>query len=178
MPNWLICQIMEHRMKKATYVVIDTETGGFDPYKNSILSIGVVILRQLKIIDSKIQLESFATVEVIDWASKNITEVEIMRDAFVSYLSSNKSSFGINESINWDGFDNAPQILIVEHYLFRSDYWELALSRHVMIAPHDWVMIYIRPRHQITPIWSGIIDSWSSGNHSVSEIETPSSVYR
>jgi hypothetical protein len=101
-----------------------------------------------------------------------------MRDAFVSYFSSNKSSFGINETTIWDGFDNAPQILIVEHYLFRSEFWEMALSRHVMIAPHDWVRVYVRPRNQTAPIWSGIIESWSSGNYNVSEIDPPSSIYR
>ena len=137
-----------------------------------------VIEVNLNIIDSNINLESSATIEVIDWTSKNITAVEGMRDAFVSYLSSNKSSFGINETTWWDGFDNAPQILIVEHYLFRSDFWELALSRHVMIAPHDWVKVYIRPRNQITPIWAGIIDSWSSGNKTITELEPPSSVFR
>lgn len=133
---------------------------------------------ELKFIDNEINLESFATIEVIDWAPKNITEVEIMRDTFVSYLSSNKSSFGINESILWDGFDNAPQILIVEHYLFRSEFWELALSRHITIAPHDWVKVYIRPRSQINPVWSGIIESWSSSNYSVIELDPPSSIFR
>jgi len=137
-----------------------------------------IIEIKLKIIDTEIQLESFAAVEVIDWASKNFTEVEMMRDAFVSYLSSNRSSFGVNESTVWEGFDNAPQILIVEHYLFRSEFWELELSKHVTIAPHDWVKVYIRPRNQIGPIWSGIIESWSTGNHSVSEIEPPSYIYR
>jgi len=133
---------------------------------------------KLEFIDNGIHLESFATIEVIDWSPKNITEVEIMRDTFVSYLSSNKSSFGINESILWDGFDNAPQILIVEHYLFRSEFWELALSRHITIAPHDWVKVYIRPRSQINPVWSGIIESWSSSNYSIIELDPPLSIFR
>ena len=137
-----------------------------------------IIEINLEIIDKEINLESSAIVEVIDWGAKNITEVEGMRDTFVSYLSSNKSSFGINESITWEGFDNAPQILIVEHYLFRSNNWELALSRHVMIAPHDWVRVYLRPRNQITPIWAGIIESWSSSNHSITELEPPTTIYR
>lgn len=133
---------------------------------------------KLAFMDDKINLESSATIEIIDWGPKNITEVGIMKDVFVSYLSSNKSSFGINESTTWEGFDNAPQILIVEHYLFRSEFWEFALSRHVMIAPHDWIRVYVRPRNQIAPIWSGIIESWSSGNHNITELEPPSTIYR
>ncbi|MFX0074580.1 MAG: hypothetical protein ACFE96_04015 [Candidatus Hermodarchaeota archaeon] len=132
----------------------------------------------LTYIDNILNLESSATIEVIDWASKNITEVEIMRDAFISYFSSNRSAFGINETIIWDGFDNAPQILIVEHYLFRSEFWELSLSRHVMITPHDWVKVYIRPRNQIRPIWSGIIESWSTDNQSIIELDPPTSIFR
>ncbi len=123
-------------------------------------------------------IKGSAIVEVIDWFAKNISEVVGMRDEFISYLSVNKPSFGINESIIWDSFDNAPQILVVEHYLFRSEFWEMELSRHVMIAPHDWVQVYIRPRNQCCPIWAGIIESWSSENHTVIEIEPPSGIYR
>lgn len=132
----------------------------------------------LEVKDNTILLKKTANVEVVNWGPRNISEVEIMRDAFVSYLSLNKSSFGINESILWEGFDNAPQFLIVEHYLFRSEFWELALSRHVTIFPNDWVKVYIRPRAQIKPIWSGIIESWSSGNYSVFEIEPPLTIFR
>jgi len=40
-------------MKKTTYLVIDTETGGFDPNRHSILSIGAVIFRPFEIVSSK-----------------------------------------------------------------------------------------------------------------------------
>jgi len=128
--------------------------------------------------NDKTCIKGSAIIEVIHWFAKNISEVIGMRDEFISYLAINKSSFGINESIIWEGFDNRPQILIVEHYLFRSEFWEMELSRHVMIAPHDWVQVYLRLRNQIQPIWSGIISSWSSENHTVTEIEPPSSVSR
>jgi hypothetical protein len=123
-------------------------------------------------------IKGSAIVEVIDWFPKNISEVVGMRNVFSSYLFVNKLSFGINESTIWDSFDNAPQILVVEHYLFRSEIWEMELSRHIMIAPHDWVQVYIRPRNQSKPIWAGVIESWSSGNHTVIEIEPPSVIYR
>ena len=40
-------------MKRTTYLVIDTETGGFDPNKFSILSIGAVIWRPFEIVSTK-----------------------------------------------------------------------------------------------------------------------------
>ena len=123
-------------------------------------------------------IKNSALVEIINWTQSNISEVIGMRDVFISHLSINEPSFNINESIIWEGFDNAPQILIVEHYLFRSEFWEMELSRHVMIAPYDWVKVYLRPRNQTKPTWSGMITSWSSGNHTIVETDPPAMVYR
>lgn len=123
-------------------------------------------------------IKSFAFVDIINWTQSNISEVINMRNIFISHLAINEPTFNINESISWEDFDNAPQILIVEHYLFRSEFWEMELSRHVMIAPYDWVKIYLRPRNQITPIWAGLIPSWSSGNHTIVEVEPPPTIYR
>ncbi|MFW9999286.1 MAG: hypothetical protein ACFE88_04150 [Candidatus Hermodarchaeota archaeon] len=101
-----------------------------------------------------------------------------MRDAFVSYLSINHPHFEINENTSWDGFGNSPQILIVEHFLFKSAFWEMELARHVMIAPYDGVTICLRPRFSLFPNWSGTINSWSSGNHIIIEIEPPDKIFR
>jgi len=44
-----------------------------------------------------------------------------------------------------------PKILIVEHYSFISDKYEVRLCFHVMIPPHDWSMLCIRKRTQFEP---------------------------
>ena len=119
-----------------------------------------------------------AFVRVIDWTLEIPPEILAMRDEFVNYLSTNYTYFGINESTVWEGLGSAPQILVVEHYLFRSTYWEMELARHATIAPHDWVEIYLRPRSSLFPNWSGQISSWSSINHTVIEIEPPDEIYR
>ena len=123
-------------------------------------------------------IKNSAFIDVINWTQHNVSEVMGMRDVFVSYLAISEPTFNINESIIWDAFDNAPQIIIVEHYLFRSEFWEMELSRHVMIAPYDWVKVYLRPRNQTKPTWSGMITSWSSGNHTIVETDPPAMVYR
>ncbi|NHK31179.1 MAG: hypothetical protein FK730_07495 [Asgard group archaeon] len=119
-----------------------------------------------------------AYIKVVDWTSTVTAEIIEMQERFIEYLEENCSSFQINESTNWEAFGNAPMILIVEHYLFKSEYWEMELSRHVMIQPHDWVKIYLRPRRSSLPCWSGIINSWGSGNHTIEEIEPPEEIYR
>jgi len=42
-----------------------------------------------------------------------------------------------------------PQILVVSHYTFLSEFWEVRFCFHVMIPPHDWSMISIRKRGEI-----------------------------
>ncbi len=120
----------------------------------------------------------YAQVLVLDWILEISPEIEAMRDEFVNYLSNNHANFKINGSTVWEGFGNAPQILVVEHYLYKSVYWEMEIAKHATIAPHDWVKIYLRPRSSLFPNWSGIIDSWSSGNYTVSEVDPPDEIYR
>jgi len=123
------------------------------------------IIIQISIFNNDFSITNSASIEVIDWAPKNISGVIEMRNAFVSYFSTKLKSTCINESTIWEGLDNAPKILIVEHYLFKSEFWELELARHVTITPYDWIKVYLRPRNQIKPTWAGMIQSWSSGNY-------------
>jgi hypothetical protein len=125
-----------------------------------------------------ISKKDYAFVQVIDWSIEITPLIEAMRDEFIIYLSNNHLNFKINKSTVWEGFGNTPRILIVEHYLFKSAYWEMELARHVTIAPHDWVEVYLRPRNSLSPNWSGNINSWSSGNYTILEIEPPDEIIR
>lgn len=119
-----------------------------------------------------------AKIEIVDWTLEIPPEIEAMKNEFVSYLSLNHSNFKINASIIWEGLGRVPQILVVEHYLFKSTYWEMELAKHATMAPYDWVKIYLRLRFSLFPNWSGTINSWSSGNHTVLEVEPPDEIYR
>lgn len=52
------------------------------------------------------------------------------------------------------------------------------IGRHITIAPNHWVEFYLRPRSSLYPSWYGKINSWSSRNHSVVEIESPDEISR
>jgi hypothetical protein len=117
-------------------------------------------------------------IQVINWTTSINSEITNIRNHFVNYLEVNTSLQNINHSSDWWFCGTAPQILIVEHYLFRSEFWEMEISRHVMIPPHDWVQVYLRPRNYSTPTWAGKIDSWSLDNTSIRLIEPPDTPFR
>jgi hypothetical protein len=163
----------------------------FEIWDNSPLSkiVEVFLYPNITHLDTVIEIEAnitsggfskidYANVRVIGWTLDIPPEIIDMRDEFVKYLSSNHTNFKINESTIWEALGSAPQILVVEHYLFRSAYWELELARHATIAPHDWIEIYLRPRSSLVPNWSGKINSWSSGNYTVIEVEPPNEIFR
>jgi len=119
-----------------------------------------------------------AFLHVLNWTFEGLTEVLEKQDVFIDYLKSTHPEFGINETTSWTPIHNGAGILIVGHYLFKSAQWEMELAWHVMIAPHDWVQVYLRPRGEIQPSWAGNIESWSTDNQTIVEIDPPTEIYR
>ncbi|HUT82763.1 MAG TPA: hypothetical protein VMZ29_16325 [Candidatus Bathyarchaeia archaeon] len=136
------------------------------------------ILVTLSITCQNIKIQKSVIVSVIDWSYNLPFEVEQALNRFTDYLIANNTDFSQAENSNLEFLGNIPQILIVEHYLFRTDNWELELAKHVMIMPYDWVSLYIRPRNSFHPTWSGKIYSWGSNNHTIYELNPPENVYR
>lgn len=66
-----------------------------------------------------------------------------------------------------------PHILVVSHYLFFSEEWEMGLQWHIMIAPYDWARIYLRPRAEVQPTHAFEITSVSDTQAAPQEIEVP-----
>jgi hypothetical protein len=98
------------------------------------------------------------------------------RDRFVAWLESERPEVGITSSTEWVGTPVQPHILVVSHYLFFSDDWEMSVMWHIMIAPHDWSRISLRPRDQLSPTLAYEIPSVSAPT--VVEIEPPAYVDR
>jgi hypothetical protein len=124
---------------------------------------------------------SFATdsalVDVWNWTPSEQSAAEEKRDVFVEYLGTNFPELGINDTLTWTAICNDAGFLIVGHYLFKSEYWEMEISWHVMIPPYDWVKCYIRHRSDPNPSWAGEISSWNNSDP-VSEISPPSQIFR
>jgi hypothetical protein len=73
-----------------------------------------------------------------------------MRELFIPWLEEHQPDLGIDETTVWEGTIVKPHWLVVSHYLFFSDEWEMHVSWHIMIAPYDWARIELRRRFEET----------------------------
>jgi hypothetical protein len=105
-----------------------------------------------------------------------LDEAAAYRDRFVTWLEAERPELGITSSTEWIGTPVQPHILVVSHYLFFSEDWEMSVMWHIMIAPHDWSRISLRPRDELSPTLAFEIPSVS--DPTVVEIEPPAYVDR
>ncbi len=68
------------------------------------------------------------------------------RDLFVVWLAEKHPDLGITDETIWNGTVVNPRVLVVTHYMFVSEEWEMYVTWHVMISPYDWAKIYLRHR--------------------------------
>jgi hypothetical protein len=95
---------------------------------------------------------------------------------FITWLAANHPELGITPETSWDG-GLGSWVLIVEHYQYVSEEWELGLSWHVMVAPEDWARIYLRHRWtESEPSLAFEIPSFSGGSEPVPM--TPEGIWR
>ncbi len=92
-----------------------------------------------------IQTET-VTIEVIPGEDLLGSYASEMRDMFVPWLAVNRPELGITNLTEWTGTIVNPRILVVMHYIFFSEDWEMYVTWHVTIPPHDWTRIYLRHR--------------------------------
>jgi len=101
-----------------------------------------------------------------------------LKDKFVNWLEANHPELGITGETEWTGTMVSPQWLIVSHYLFFSEEWEMHVSWHIMIAPYDWAKKDLRHRFDETaPAYAFEISSLS-GNTQPIVMEVPETVWR
>ena len=95
-----------------------------------------------------------------------------LRQRFVTWLAAERPELGITVDTEWEGTIVRPGILVVMHYLFFSEAWEMGVSWHVMIPPHDWSRIYLRHRFDETaPSLAFEIPSWSTATSVPREVD-------
>ena len=77
-------------------------------------------------------------------------EAVSIRNNFTQWLSTNHPELGITNETAWTGTVVNPRVLVVMHYMFLSEDWEMYVTWHVMIPPYDWTRIYLRHRYNQT----------------------------
>jgi hypothetical protein len=93
------------------------------------------------------------TFEVIEAEDREVTlgpEAAAMRNRFTQWLETNHPELGITNSTTWTDTVVNPRVLVVMHYMFLSEDWEMYVTWHVMIPPYDWTRIYLRHRFNTT----------------------------
>jgi hypothetical protein len=103
------------------------------------------------------------TFEVIPEEDREETlgpEAVNIRNNFTQWLSIHHSELDITNETTWTGTLVNPRVLVVMHYMFLSEDWEMYVTWHVMIPPYDWARIYLRERYnQTAPTYAFEISS-------------------
>ena len=97
------------------------------------------------------ELSVTRSTSVLPWEDDRGTYAATLLDVFTDWLAENRSDLAITPATEFTGSFVAPGLLVVSHYLFVSDEWEVGLSWHVMLAPDDWAEVYLRPRATFAP---------------------------
>ena len=92
-------------------------------------------------------------VGIMDWTG-NINDAIIKLNEFKTWISENYPDYaGLfdNARLIWSTY---PQTLIVEHYTFLTDDYEVRICYHVMVPPSDWSMLSIRKRNSTEALFA------------------------
>ena len=105
-------------------------------------------------------------------------DAERIRDLFIPWIAEQHPETGIDETTEWVGTIVQPQILVVSHYLYLTDEWEMGIEWHVMMAPDDWAHMYLRHRYdQAQPTIAAEISSVID-EAPCEEMDPPETVHR
>ena len=126
----------------------------------------------------KLTDEKVITFDVVEGEDDRGPYATELRDKFVEWLTSNHPELEITDETEWSGTMVSPQWLVVSHYLFFSEDWEMHVSWHIMIPPYDWARIDLRHRFdEETPSYAFEISSVDAGSEPC-PIDPPETVWR
>jgi hypothetical protein len=122
--------------------------------------------------------EKLVSFDVVEGEDDRQEYAEELLDRFAPWLATNHPELGITDDMAWNGTMVSPVWLVVSHYLFFSEEWEVHISWHVMVAPDDWARIDLRHRFdELEPSYAFEISSVNATSEPVA-IEVPEAVWR
>ena len=93
-------------------------------------------------------------VEMIDWSSENLQDAIIKRDELIDWLEVEHPEFGTFTGENCYAYVTYTAHLVVEHWTFLYEDWELRICYHVMVPPYDWSKLWLRERGEVDAIFA------------------------
>ncbi len=139
---------------------------------------------EIVVTGSRGEIEQVATraTTVFAWEDDRGAYATTLLGVFSSWLAEERPDLGLDNTTEFSGSFVAPGLLVVSHYLFMSDDWEVGLSWHVMVPPDDWAEIYLRPRSEPAPTLAFRLASQdaalSDGNIAIEEVTPPIEIVR
>lgn len=98
-------------------------------------------------------------------------------DMWVDWLAANRPDLGITAETEWEP-EFVSTLLVVSHYAYFSDEWEMTVAWHNMIPPNDWTEVHLRERFvEARPSVALRMDS-VDGMTEPREVEPPAVVVR
>jgi hypothetical protein len=88
------------------------------------------------------------SINLLPGGDGRLEAASVVRDRFVPFLADHHPGLGITRETPWTGTIVKPHFLVVSHYLFFSEEWEMGVLWHNTIPPYDWGRIYLRHRHK------------------------------
>jgi hypothetical protein len=122
--------------------------------------------------------EKVVSFDVVEGEDDRQGDAGALLDRFVSWLATNHPELGITEDTAWNGTMVSPVWLVVSHYLFFSEEWEVHISWHIMVPPYDWAKSDLRHRFdELEPSYAFEISSVNATSEPV-PTEVPETVWR
>ncbi len=119
-----------------------------------------------------------ATIPVVEWGNEEPELAPQIRDMFISWLEANHPELNITGQTEWSGTLVTPRFLVVTHYLYFSEEWEMHVYWHVMIEPYNWARIELRQRFkELSPSLAFEMSSYTSAPEPYA-IEPPEELWR
>lgn len=114
---------------------------------------------------------------VFPMADERAADARPYFDRWAAWLAAEHPELGITADTTWQPVF-VSTLLVVSHYSYWSEEWEMTVAWHNMIAPHDWTEVHLRRRGvDAAPSLAFRIDS-VSGAAAAHEVEPPEVVVR
>ena len=121
--------------------------------------------------------EILRSVPVYRETDQRAEEAARIRDLFLPWLVTQHPELGITAATQWKPVIVGARILVVSHYMYYNDVYEMVVSWHVMVSPYDWATVYLRKRFtETTPSFGARISSVTLGAAPV--VEAPPDTVR
>jgi len=88
-------------------------------------------------------------VDIYEWFHDEHPFALEKRDEFLRWLEQEHPEFGVFTGQNCSFYMTYPGILVVEHWTFLYEDWEMRFCFHVMMYPYNWSMICLRHRGEV-----------------------------